>query len=75
MNEEIGSVAGLIWHALETSGGMTLAKLRKEVGAGELFFDWAIGWLAREDKIELTQTKRTFQVSLKGWHGHRANAA
>ena len=75
MNEEIGKVAGCIWHALEANGQMTLAKLKKEVAADGPFFEWAIGWLAREDKIELTQEKRTFRACLKGWHGQRANAA
>ena len=75
MNEEIGKVAGAIWRALETNGQMTLAKLKKEVDSGPSLFDWAIGWLAREDKIELTFEKRTFRVCLKGWQPQRANAA
>jgi len=28
-------------------------------------FDWAIGWLAREDKIAITPEKRSFRVQLK----------
>jgi len=75
MNEEIGRVAGLIWNALESNGEMSLSKLRNVVDAGEPIFDWAIGWLAREDKVELTQAKRTLRVCLKGWQGQRANAA
>jgi Winged helix-turn-helix domain (DUF2582) len=75
MNEQIGKVAGSIWHTLEANGEMTFAKLKKEVGAAGPLFDWAIGWLAREDKIDLTQEKRTFRACLKGWREQKANAA
>jgi hypothetical protein len=75
MNEEIGAVAGAIWHSLDVSGEMTLAKLKKEVKAESPFFDWAIGWLAREDKITLTQEKRSIYVCLRGREAQRANAA
>jgi len=53
---------------------MTLAKLKKAVKAEAPYFDWAIGWLAREDKIVLTPEKKSFLVCLKGWQT-RANAA
>jgi hypothetical protein len=75
MNEQIGKVAGTIWHILEANGEMTFAKLKKEVAAAGPLFDWAIGWLAREDKIDLTQEKRSFRVCLKGRREQRANAA
>ena len=75
MIEEIGAVAGAIWHALDTEGEMTLAKLKKEVDAEGSLFDWAIGWLAREDKIALTREKRSIVVCLKGRETQRANAA
>jgi hypothetical protein len=75
MNEEIGTMAGAIWHALESNGGMTLAKLKKELKAEAPVFDWAIGWLAREDKIDLVQNGRSFHISLKGWQPQQAHAA
>ncbi|MBZ5641337.1 MAG: winged helix-turn-helix domain-containing protein [Acidobacteriia bacterium] len=75
MNEEIGKVAGAIWHALEANGEMTLTKLKKEISAEAPVFDWAIGWLAREDKLNLAREKRTVRACLKGWHGQSANAA
>jgi Winged helix-turn-helix domain (DUF2582) len=75
MNEEIGKVAGSVWHILEAKGEMTLTKLKKEVGATGPVVDWAIGWLAREDKIDVTLEKRTARVCLKGWHSQAANAA
>ena len=75
MNEEIGRMAGAIWKTLDANGEMTLTRLKKETAAGSTLFDWAIGWLAREDKIELTFEKRSFRVCLKGWHPQSANAA
>jgi hypothetical protein len=75
MSETIGNLAGEIWHALEANGEMTLAKLKKELKAEAPLFDWAIGWLAREDKIVLTREKRSYRVCLKGWENQRADAA
>ncbi len=75
MNEEIGTMAGAIWHALEGNGGMTLAKLKTELKAQAPVFDWAIGWLAREDKIDLARNGRSFWVSLKGRLSQQAHAA
>ena len=75
MNEEIGTMAGAIWQTLEANGEMTLAKLKKELNAESPLFDWAIGWLAREDKIMLTAEKRSVRVCLKGWHTQSVHAA
>jgi Winged helix-turn-helix domain (DUF2582) len=75
MTEEIGMMAGAIWQALETNGEITLAKLKKDLNAASPLFDWAIGWLAREDKIMLITEKRSTRVCLKGWHTQSQHAA
>ena len=75
MNEQIGRVAGSIWRTLNANGQMTLTSLKKEIEAEPFLFDWAIGWLAREDKIDLTREKRSWRVCLKGWQAQQANAA
>jgi len=75
MNEEIGAVAGAIWKVLDANGEMTLVKVKKEVKAEAPLFDWAIGWLAREDKIILTREKRSIFVCLRGRESQSANAA
>ena len=75
MNEEIGQLAGSIWRTLDANGEMTLTELKKEAAAGTTLFDWAIGWLAREDKIMLTAEKRSVRVCLKGWHTQSMHAA
>lgn len=75
MNEEIGTMAGAIWRTLEANGEMTMAKLKKELKATSPIFDWAIGWLAREDKIMLTTETQSTRVCLKGWHTQSMHAA
>jgi hypothetical protein len=65
MQEEIGTTAGAIWQALSAKGELTLLQLKREVKGKVPIFDWAIGWLAREDKIVITPEKRSFRVRLK----------
>jgi hypothetical protein len=66
VHDEIGKAAGEIWHALNSKGELSLAKLKAETTRKSPVFDWAIGWLAREDKIVITPEKRSFRVQLKG---------
>ena len=65
MQEEIASTAGIIWHALNDRGELSWAKLKKEVNGKTPVFDWAVGWLAREDKLVITSEKRSFRIQLK----------
>ena len=66
MQEEIGSTAGIIWHALNEKDELSLAQLKKKVNGKTPIFDWAVGWLAREGKIVITREKRSFCLRLKG---------
>lgn len=66
MHEEIGTIAGAIWHVLNSKGALSLAQLKRWVKGKTPLFDWAIGWLAREDKIVITPEKRSFRIQLKG---------
>lgn len=75
MMEEIGTMAGAIWQVLEAQGEITLAKLKGELSAKSPVFDWAVGWLAREDKIVLILEKRTQRIRLKGWNAQGIHAA
>ena len=65
MQEEIASTAGIIWDALNDRAELSLAKLKKEVNGKTPVFDWAVGWLAREDKLVITSEKRSFRIQLK----------
>ena len=59
MEEEIGKIAGAIRDALNTRGEQSLSELQKAVKGEEPTFDWAIGWLARENRIAITPEKRS----------------
>jgi hypothetical protein len=58
-------MAGAVWQALHTRDGLSLAQLKREVHAKGPMLDWAIGWLAREDKIVITPKKGSFTIRLK----------
>ena len=65
MNAQIGETAGKIWHLLNDQGPQTLPQIKKKLdGSGELL-SFALGWLAREDKVGLTQEKKVVKVALK----------
>jgi hypothetical protein len=61
----IGDTAGLVWQILSTQGPMSMAKLVKTVGQPRDQVMQAIGWLAREDKLEIREERRTRILSLR----------
>ena len=63
--EEIGQVAGELWGVLSTDGGQTLAAIKKSIDAPPELIFAALGWLAREDKLEFTFNGRTPKISLR----------
>jgi hypothetical protein len=63
--QQIGETAGAVWHVLDENGSQSLAKLVERVGGNRDVVMQAIGWLAREGKIEITETKRGRIVSLR----------
>jgi len=65
MQEKIGTAAGLIWEALNRKGELSLGQLKREVKGKTPIFDWAIGWLAREEKILINPEKRSFRLRLR----------
>ncbi len=65
MQEEIGTTAGAIWQALTNDGELSLTQLKRQVQGTSPVFDWAIGWLAREDQIVITKERRSFRIRLK----------
>lgn len=63
--EQIGDTAGLVWHALDGQEPMSITKLVELVEAPRDTIMQAIGWLAREDKVCIEQTKRGRMISLR----------
>ena len=64
-NKDIGEVAGEIWGLLATGDGQTLAAIKKSIDAPPDVVAAAIGWLAREDKLEFDVTGRTLKIVLR----------
>jgi len=62
----IGHAAGVIWKVLseEKEDGSTLAKIQKLKGVNQSDALAALGWLAREGKIEFEQEGRTTKIRL-----------
>ena len=54
----IGNNAGLVWNALNANGKMTETKLKKETGLASAEFFAALGWLAREGKLNVVAETR-----------------
>ena len=52
---QIGLNAGIIWHLLNNNERWTYCKLKEASGLSERDLDAAIGWLAREDKIDFNR--------------------
>ena len=65
INAQVGETAGKIWHLLNHEGPQTFPQLKKKIdGSGELL-SFALGWLAREDKVDITQEKKEVKVALR----------
>lgn len=62
---QIGEAAGAVWKALNKNGPLSVAKLAESTNVNRDLFMQALGWLARENKIDISETKRGRIVSLK----------
>ena len=62
---DIGEVAGEIWGLLAANDAETLPAIKKAVAAPADIVAAAIGWLAREDKLEFATSGKTQKLSLK----------
>ena len=55
-------MAGEVWGLLAESDGQTLAAIKKSIDAPPDVVVAALGWLAREDKLEFIASGRTREV-------------
>jgi len=62
---QIGEAAGLIWRALDSQGPLKLPALKKKLKVNDTMLHMAVGWLAREDKIEVEPRGRSYVIQLK----------
>lgn len=61
--EGIGSNAGLVWQALQ-NGEMEVKAVKKATKLTEKDLNMALGWLAREGKVNFKETEKDLFVSL-----------
>lgn len=60
----IGTNAGLIWNALNESKTMNLKDLKKATKLKEKESFLALGWLAREGKINIEEAEKDVIITL-----------
>lgn len=65
MQEAIGTAAGVVWKLLNVRGEMTVTQLKQEAQLNASLVERAIGWLAREQKIEEVHEGRSTKLRLK----------
>lgn len=66
LHEQIGQAAGEIYNYLNNNGGQsTFAQMKKKLDLQGNFGDLGLGWLAREDKIEISKKGASLNIKLK----------
>jgi predicted HTH transcriptional regulator len=65
MNEVIGNAAGKIWKFLNENGEASVTKVTTETGINKNDIQRAIGWLLKEDKLQIEMKGRAETLSLK----------
>jgi len=64
MYPQIGETAGRIWEILNNKGKVTIQQIPKLLNENSMLSYQAIGWLAREDKIEYHSEGKKTYISL-----------
>ena len=62
--EKVGNNAGTIWSNLKESGEVSLKDVKKAVKLTDKDLYAALGWLAREGKIQVSESKEDILVKL-----------
>lgn len=65
LEEKIGFSAGEIYNYLNQNGTTTFSKMKKDLDLKGNFADLGLGWLARENKVDIQQKGPAVKVSLK----------
>lgn len=67
LKEKAGETAGAIWNALNGTEGLTQKQIKKAVPTKMLDKDFylGLGWLLREDKVEVSQKGTDLFLKLK----------
>ena len=66
MTTVVGTLAGAVWTALNENGALNTKDLKKAAKVKtdkDLYL--ALGWLLREDKVDVTEADKVVTVTLK----------
>lgn len=64
LEDDVGEVAGDVWNFLEKKGESSLSAVNDAVDEPRSRVNMAIGWLAREGKLEFNDEGRGVSISL-----------
>ena len=62
--QDVGITAGKVYKKLDAKGRMSMSRLKKEVGGNETMVTMAVGWLAREGKVNFAKERNVLKVEL-----------
>lgn len=66
MEQSIGLSAGQIYNYLaENEGQATFSKIKKDLDLKGNFAELGLGWLAREEKVELAKSGNSLKIRLR----------
>ncbi|MCQ2065011.1 MAG: winged helix-turn-helix domain-containing protein [Bacteroidaceae bacterium] len=65
MNQTVGEYAGMIWRALEGRNALSQKEIKKAAKLKDKEFYLGLGWLLREDKINVTEGEEENYYALK----------
>jgi hypothetical protein len=65
LEDTIGEIAGYIWNFLEDEGECSITAINEAVDEPRSRVNMALGWLAREDKLEFVEEGRGTSVRLR----------
>ena len=65
ITERVGIAAGEIWRYLSENGESSPIKIKANLGLSNTMLYLALGWLSREDKVNIVQFEYSYKISLK----------
>lgn len=63
--DQIGEIAGEVWNVLSEKNEQSMTAIKNSIDAPADLVAAAVGWLAREDKLDFKATGRSVKVSLR----------
>jgi hypothetical protein len=65
MKRQIGDTAGRIWHTLKENDNVSVSRLPRILAERDVVVYQALGWLARENKVQYHTKGNRTSISLR----------